>query len=495
MGFIMSVFSRVLREYFLSRCRRIERATHNAVEIQYNTLKNLCHRGCDTIFGRMYNVGQIRSAEQFAQCVDRFDYSSFEDFILRMRRGERYVTSPNCVRMFARSSGSSSSRSKYLPVTDEYMRQNHLRGMADVVSLYLLSNPESRIFEGKTLTLGGSCCYEQGALVGDISALALHSAGRLTSIVRAPRMKVALMENFAAKCEMIAQQCSRERITAFAGVPSWNLAMLRRVLEYTSKHTIKELWPDMELYMHGGIKFTPYAEAYANIMGGEISYFESYNASEGFVAIAERNASTDMLLMPDYGCYYEFAAGDAVVPLEGVRVDQEYSIMMTTLSGLWRYELGDVVRFTSVNPYRLRIVGRTKQFINAFGEELMLANVEQALYRASFMTGAVVSEYTISPIFMPAIGRGFHRWVVEFAHYPRSIERFQLEIDAALRDVNSDYDAKRRSIMLAAEILVVPRGTFERWLVKYGRRKIPRMRADDRVSRQIVQCAEDVKTV
>lgn len=491
----MSVFSKVLREYFLSRCRRIERATHRAVEIQYRTLETLCRQGAKTLFGRMYDLSHLRTPEQFATCVDRFDYSSFESFITRMRRAERNVCVPGVVRMFARSSGSSTSRSKYLPVTDRYMRENHLRGMADVVSLYLLSHPSSKLLEGKTLTLGGSCCREDGALVGDLSALALHAAGRMASVVRAPKMRVALMENFAAKCDAIAQQCATEHITAFAGVPSWNMAMLRRVLEYTGKSTVRELWPDIELFVHGGVKFAPYREAFEQIIGGSIAYRESYNASEGFIAIAERNDSDEMLLMPDYGCYYEFAIGDYVVPLEGVEAGKEYSVMMTTASGLWRYDLGDVVRFTSINPYRLRIVGRTRQCINAFGEELMLSNVEQALSRASFVTGAVVAEYTVAPIFMPSAGRGFHRWVVEFAQLPTSMERFQVELDTALRDVNSDYDAKRRSVMLAAEIIVVPQGTFLRWQVKYARRKIPHLRADDSVSRQVVQCSEERKMV
>lgn len=485
----MSVFGRFMRGLMLARMHRIECAVDNAVEMQYSMLEMLLEQGRNTDFGRRYALRSVHNAEQFAQRVERFDYDSFEGYVERMRRGERDVSCEGRVRMFARSSGTS-ARSKYIPVTERALQMNHLRGMADVVALYLKCNPSSSLFDGRTLTLGGSCREEWGALVGDLSALLITRAGRWGEILRAPSRQAALIDDFDAKCEAICRECVHERITAIAGVPSWNMALMRRVLEYTGQRSVLDVWPDLELFMHGGVSFRPYREAFADVMGGEINYLESYNASEGFVAIAEWCGSEDMLLMPDYGCYYEFAHGKEVVPLEGVRCDVEYAVLMTSVNGLWRYELGDVVRFTSLNPYKIRVVGRTKQYINAFGEELMIGNAEEALLRACFMTGAVVEEYTVSPVFLPDVG-GYHRWVVEFVYGPDNIDIFTEDLDTALRELNSDYDAKRRSVMRRVEVRMVPHGTFHRWQAQTERRKVPRLRGDSTISDQVLSCAKE----
>ena len=485
----MSVFGKFMRGLMLARMRRIERAVERAAQVQYSTLKMLLEQGRNTDFGRRYGLHGVHSAEQFSQRVERFDYDSFEGYVERMRRGERDVSCEGRVRMFARSSGTS-ARSKYIPVTERALQMNHLRGMADAVALYLASNPSSHLFEGRTLTLCGSCRREQDALVGDLSALLISRAGRCGEIVRAPGRGVALMEDFDAKCEAICRECARERITALAGVPSWNMALLRRVLEYTGRRSVLDVWPDLELFMHGGVSFRPYREAFTDVMGGEINYLDSYNASEGFIAIAEQCGNEDMLLMPDYGCYYEFAHGGEVVPLEGVRRGVEYAVLMTSVNGLWRYELGDVVRFTSLNPYKIRIVGRTKQYINAFGEELMIGNAEEALLRTCFVTGAVVEEYTISPVFLPDAS-GYHRWVVEFVYEPDRMEDFAEELDKALRELNSDYDAKRRSVMRRVVVRRVPHGTFHRWQALAGRRKVPRLRGDSKLSDEVLSCARE----
>lgn len=478
-----------MRGLMLARMRRIERAVNNAAQVQYSTLEMLLERGRNTDFGRRYGLRSLHSAEQFARRVERFDYDSFEGYVERMRRGERDVSCEGRVRMFARSSGTS-ARSKYIPVTESALQMNHLRGMADVVALYLACNPSSHLFDGRTLTLGGSCCKEQGALVGDLSALLITRAGRWGEVVRAPSREVALMEDFDDKCEAICRECVGEHITALAGVPSWNMALLRKLLEHTGRRSVLDVWPDLELFMHGGVSFRPYREAFADVMGGEIYYLESYNASEGFVAVAEQCGCEDMLLMPDYGCYYEFARGDEVIPLEGVRCGVEYAVLMTSVNGLWRYELGDVVRFTSLNPYKIRIVGRTKQYINAFGEELMIGNAEEALLSACFITGAVVEEYTVAPSFLPDAG-GYHRWVVEFVYEPDNIESFAEELDTALRELNSDYDAKRRSVMRRVVVRSVPHGTFHRWQALTGRRKVPHLRGDSMLSDEVLSCARE----
>ena len=486
----MSVFAKLLRGAFLARCGRIERAARSAVEIQYRTLDELLRRGRRTDFGRTYGLDAVRGPEDFARTVAVFDYESFSPHIERMRRGESDVACKGRVTMFARSSGTTSSRSKYIPVTREALRRNHLRGMADTVSLYLAANPASRLFEGRTLTLGGSCCRDgYGALVGDLSALTLHAAGRMSGAVRAPSLRTALMEDFDAKCEAICRECAAERITALAGVPSWNLALLRRVTEFAGRRMALEVWPDLELFMHGGVSFKPYREAFAEAVGGAINYMECYNASEGFVAVAERAGCEDMLLMPDYGCYYEFESDGRTVPLEGVRAGGEYAVLLTSVNGLWRYRLGDKVTFTSTDPWRLRVAGRTKQYVNAFGEELMIGNAEEALARACRVSHAVVNEYTVAPKYMSASGDGCHEWVAEFVREPDDRRRFAEELDRALRELNSDYDAKRRSVMGPPEVRIVPRGTFLRWQTDGRRNKVPRLVNDRSVADAVTEYA------
>jgi hypothetical protein len=485
----MSVLGKVWREIMLARCGRIERSVHRAVERQYATLDSLLRQGENTSFGREFGLRSIRGAEDFMRRVPRFDYDSYEGYINRMRQGEHNVAVEGRISMFARSSGTS-SRSKYIPLTRRALWRNHLRGMADVVSLYLDSHPASRLFDGLTLTLSGVIHREGKALVGDLSALMVAAIGDWSALFRAPSRRVAEIENFDQKCDAICRECAGQRIVALAGVPSWNMALLRRLLALTGRRTVKEVWPDVELFMHGGVSFRPYRDAFDCVMGGQIEYLESYNASEGFVAIAERCGSDEMLLMPDYGCYYEFAQGECVVPLEGVRRGEEYALLMSSENGLWRYELGDVVRFTSVDPYRLQVVGRTKQYINAFGEELMIGNAEEALLRACMVTGAVVAEYTISPIFLPS-SKGYHRWVVEFVREPDSLATFVEELDSTLRERNSDYDAKRASVMYRASVEVVPRGTFHRWQMQSHRRKVPRMMADSVLSDEVLAAVRE----
>lgn len=486
----MSVFAKFMRRAMLARYGYIEHQVERAVEVQYSTLRNLLERCRYTAFGRRYGLHRVHNAEQFAERVGRFDYSSYQEYITRMRRGESNVACEGRVGMFAISSGSTSARSKYIPLTREMMRRNHLQGMADVVTMYLHENLSSRLFEGRTLTMGGSCRVEDGALVGDLSALTMAFTGGWLSTVRAPNRKAALIEDFDTKCEAIWRECEKQRIVALAGVPSWTMALLRRVLEWSGKSSIADVWHHIELFMHGGVSFKPYREAFAQIMGRKMNYLESYNASEGFVAIADRCGSEDMLLMPHYGCYYEFARGENVVPLEGVRRGVDYALLMTTVGGLWRYELGDVVRFTSIDPYRLRIVGRVRQYINAFGEELMEGNAEEALLKACVMTGAVVEEYSVAPCFFEGAAGGYHLWVVEFASLPDDVESFAMALDAALREINSDYDAKRRSVMAAAVVKTVPRGTFHRWQALSSRRKVPRLLTDRTTIDDILSCAE-----
>lgn len=490
----MAFRSTILRAYFSRREAAIDRFRRHPAEVQRQQLLRLLDRGGDTHFGRQYGLKRMRSAERFADAVPVFDYETFKPCIERMRAGERDVTAPGRVRLFARSSGTTSDRSKYIPVTTESVWRNHSMGMRDVATLFMAAHPGSRVLEGKTLTLGGSCRREGGCLTGDLSALLIHEMRFWSGWFRAPRMETALIDDFDRKAEAICRECAAERITAFAGVPSWNLALMRRVLEYTDRRNLAEVWPDLELFAHGGVEFGPYRRAFEELIPSErMHYMETYNASEGFFAIADDPARDDMLLMLDYGTYYEFRDGRQIVPLEGVRCGVVYALLVSSNNGLWRYEIGDTVEFTSTNPYRIRFAGRTRQFINAFGEELIVDNAEAALRRACDATGAIVVEYTVAPRYMRLDRRGAHEWVVEFARCPADTERFAELLDEGLRAVNSDYDAKRRTTLERLVLHEAERGRFLRWMRARGKNKVPRMTGDRRVVEELLAFAPEEK--
>ena len=470
------------------RSRSVERFRRRPVETQRKELERLLRECARTEFGRRYGFGEIRTPEAFAQRVERFDYTSFKPYVERMMAGEADVAAPGRVRWFARSSGTTSERSKYLPVTDVSLWRCHTRGLRDVATLYVGQYPSTRVFEGKTLTLGGTCSKSGGIVVGDLSALLVERTSFWSGWFRTPRRETALLADFDEKVERICRECASERVTAFAGVPSWNLALLRRMVEYTGRRNLCEVWPHLELFAHGGVGFEPYRAAFRELIpSAGMHYMETYNASEGFFAIADDASRDDMLLMLDYGTYYEFRDGDEVVPLEGVQAGRRYAMLISSCNGLWRYELGDVVEFTSTDPYRIRVAGRTRQFINAFGEELIVDNAERALAAACEQTGAVVEEYSVAPCFMGLNTRGAHEWVLEFSERPDTPEHFAEVLDRELRSVNSDYDAKRQTALDPPRIHAVPPGTTLRWLQKTGKNKLPRMRNDRTVVEQLLK--------
>ncbi len=466
--------------------KRIERMTRYPLDAQQEALHELLRRGCATDFGRRYEMELIETIEDFQTQIPLSNYDSMSDYVRQMLDGERDVTVRGAIRLFARSSGTTSDRSKFIPVTYRALWSNHLRGMRDVVTLYVTAFPSSHILDGKTLTLGGSCSIMGDALVGDLSALLMHETRLVGGWFRLPETKTALMPDFDKKVERICRECCTENVTSFAGVPSWNLALMRRILEYTGKRDLREVWNGLELFVHGGVGFAPYRQAFAELFpSGDIRYMETYNASEGFFAIADDPSRKDMLLMLDYGTFYEFRDGNNIVPLEGVTAGKSYAMIISSTNGLWRYEIGDLVEFTSTAPYRVRIVGRTKQFINTFGEELIIDNVERALAEVCRQTGVRIEEFTIAPRYMSAQRRGAHEWLVEFTNAPENIEYFADVLDARLMSLNSDYEAKRQSTMSRLEIESLPRGTFHRWMIATGRNKVPRLCNDRRVMDEI----------
>lgn len=489
----MSPQSRLLKAWFSRRERAIDHFRRHPAQVQARVFEQLVRRGRRTAFGREHELGRVDSVERFEATVPTFDYERFKPYIERMLAGERDVSAPGRVKYYARSSGTTSDRSKYIPVTSESLWHNHTLGMRDVMTLFLANNPASRIFEGKTLTLGGSCSREGDNLIGDLSAILLHRTRFFGSSLRAPRPATAIIADFDRKVEAICRECAHEHITAFAGVPSWNLALMRGVLAYTGKQNLSQVWPDLTLFVHGGVEFTPYRSTFESLIpSADMHYMETYNASEGFFALADDPARNDMLLMLDYGTFFEFRDGDTIVPLEGVVCGKVYAMLITSNNGLWRYQIGDTVEFTSTAPYRIRFAGRTRQYINAFGEELIADNADRALSVACTRTGAVVGEYTVAPCYMSLHERGAHEWIVEFEREPDSRAHFAEELDNALRAVNSDYDAKRHTTLERQQMTVVERGLFLRWMRARGKNKVPRLVNDRRVADDL---HEMIKTI
>ena len=487
----MPLITQLVRLISSNRLRRIDRFMEHPADVQREQLRSLLDRARDTSFGREHRFGAIRSADAFASEVPVTDYDGFSRYIDRMRAGEQNVAWPSEIRWFAKSSGTTSAKSKFIPVSEEGLRGCHMRGPLDVACLFSDLYPDSNVYAGKTLTLGGSHRLESTggtAREGDLSAILIENTPMLARRMRVPGPETALIPDFEQKVEAICRETVGQNVTAFAGVPSWNLVMLNKVLEHTGKSHIHEVWPGMELFVHGGMSFAPYREQYRRLFPSEkMKYMETYNASEGFFAIQNDPSADDMLLMLDYGVYYEFLPvgllGDPsrAVPLEGVRKGINYAMIITTGNGLWRYLIGDTVEFTSTDPYKIRITGRTKHYINAFGEELIVDNAETALRDACAATGAQINDYTAGPIYMRDRTKGSHQWVVEFSRPPADPERFTDELDRALQRVNSDYEAKRfkDTTLLRPTLTVVPEGTFYRWMKSRGKaggqNKVPRL--------------------
>ena len=409
-----------------------------------------------------------------------------------MRHGESDVLWKGTCRWFAKSSGTTNDKSKFIPVTADGLKNVHYTGGRDSVSLYLRLNPNSRIFSGKSLILGGSHAPNYNlpnSLVGDLSAILIENIMPLVNLIRVPNKKIALLSDFEEKMDKIARTACNKNVTNIAGVPSWMMAVLKHMLDITGKNSVEELWPNLEVFFHGGVAFTPYREQYHQLIRSpKMNYLETYNASEGFFGIQNDFADPSMLLMIDYEVFYEFipfeeldSPSPKAVPLWDVEIGRNYAMLISTSCGLWRYMLGDTVRFTSKDPYKFVITGRTKHFINAFGEELIVDNAEQGLAKACAETGAQVSDYTAAPVYMGADARCRHQWVIEFSQMPDSLERFTEILDTSLQQINSDYEAKRyKDITLQSlEVLVARNNLFNDWLKSKGKlggqHKVPRL--------------------
>lgn len=478
--------------FFHKRQKEIEAFDHNAKQLQREVMNSLIHEAKDTEYGRNHLFGTVRSYDNFVENVPVNTYEELKGYIDRMRHGEKDVLWPGAVKWYAKSSGTTNDKSKFIPVSREGLHGIHYAGGRDSVALYLRNNPSSRMFDGKGLILGGSHSPNynlSGSIVGDLSAILIENINPLVNLVRVPKKQTALLSDFELKRERIARETIHKNVTNISGVPSWMLSVLVKVLEITGKAHIDEVWPNLEVFFHGGIAFTPYRKQYERLIANPgMHYMETYNASEGFFGLQSDPADPAMLLMVDYGVFYEFIPMDefgtdhpTVVPLWGVEVGRNYAMLISTSCGLWRYVIGDTVSFTQKNPYKFVITGRTKNFINAFGEELIVDNAEKGLAYACKETGAEVLEYTAAPVYMDDHARCRHQWLIEFSHEPADLNEFATLLDKRLQEINSDYEAKRyKDITLQhLEVVKARTGLFNDWLKSKGKlggqHKVPRL--------------------
>lgn len=484
-----------IASWFLKkRFHQIELFLKYPNEVQNELLHQLIDTAKDTEIGKQYDFSSINNYRIFAERVPISTYEDYQDVIERSRRGEHNIFWPDPIKWFAKSSGTTNTKSKFIPVSTESLEDCHYAASKDLLCMYLNNNEDSQLFNGKSLRLGGSkeLYMENGTVFGDLSAILIDNMPLWAEFSSTPSNRVSLMSNWEEKMQAIVDETILENVTSLAGVPSWMLVLLNNVMETTGKNSLFEVWPNLEVYFHGGVSFTPYSDQYKAILPRkEFRYYEIYNASEGFFAIQDQNNSNELLLMLDYGIFYEFIPMDTyrtpeqkVIPLSEVKVGVNYAVIITTNAGLWRYKIGDTIRFTSTNPYRIKVSGRTKHYINAFGEELIIENAENALKMVCKKTNAKIVDYTAAPIFMKGKDKGAHEWLIEFKTPPNNMDEFNQLLDDSLKSLNSDYEAKRYNDMtlIKPKIHVARKHLFYDWLKCHnklgGQHKIPRLSND-----------------
>lgn len=495
---VMSIINSIISLFNSSRFEEIEYFSKNPIEVQNKTLDNLITTAKETLFGKEHNFYKIKNSECFDNLVPIRNYEEIKPYIARTINGEANILWPGEIKWFAKSSGTTSERSKFIPITKDSLEECHFRSGKDIFLLYADKFPESKIFLGKSLATGGSTSINsnnENSYFGDLSAVIIKNLPFWTYINKIPPEDVALLEDWETKLNKIVEISHNKNVTNIVGVPSWLLVLLKRLIDYTGKNNIIEIWPNIELFIHGGVSFVPYRKTYEKLIPSKsMTYLETYNASEGFFAIQDDFSqstnfeSKGMLLMLDYGIYYEFIELSdylngkfKAIPLSQVKTDINYAMVISTSGGLWRYIIGDTICFTSTNPYKIKITGRTKHYINAFGEEVIIDNVQTALAYACAETEAEIREYTAAPIFYENGSQGAHQYLIEFVKEPSNIEIFRKLLDKKLRELNSDYDAKRTNDITLGlpECIVAKNGTFYKWLKEKGKlggqNKIPRL--------------------
>lgn len=486
------LFNSIASWLLKKRYHQIELFLKYPADVQNEVLDQLVDFSKNTVLGKKYNFEGVKHYEDFAKKVPITTYEEIAPLIERTRKGEQNIFWPSHIKWFAKSSGTTNAKSKFIPVSTEALEDCHYKSGKDLLCLYLNNNEDSQLFLGKSLRLGGSKeLYEDnGSFFGDLSAILIDNMPLWAEFSSTPSSKVSLMSEWESKLNAIIEESIKENVTSLVGVPSWMLVLLNDVLDKTGKPNLFELWENLEVYFHGGVSFSPYKEQFEKLLPrANFNYYETYNASEGFFAIQDRNKSEDLLLMLDYGIFYEFipvdmsgdTSAEKAIPLWEVQIGVNYAMVITTNAGLWRYKIGDTVRFTSVSPYRIRITGRTKHHINVFGEELIIENAEKALKNICKKADAEIMDYTAAPIFMEGKEKGGHEWLIEFRKAPRDIDYFTELLDNALKSLNSDYEAKRynNSTLKMPKVHMARQNLFHDWLKCKdklgGQHKIPRL--------------------
>ncbi len=488
----MPILNSLINWMMIKRINQIEFFKNNPVDVQNGMLFELINAAQTTKFGKEHQFQKINSIKDFQSQVPISDYEGLKHFVEKILNGEQNILWPSEIKWFAKSSGTTSDKSKFIPVSREALENCHFRGGKDAIAIYYNQNPDARLLRGKGLIIGGSHQINNlstESYYGDLSAVLIQNMPFWSHFIRTPDISIALMDEWEEKIEKMAHATIRENVTSISGVPSWTMVLIKRIFEITGKDNLSEIWPNLELFIHGGVSFEPYREQYKNLIRSpKMKYQETYNASEGFFAIQDDFTRQDMLLMLDYSIFYEFIPMDEfdkpnrkAISLENVELNKNYAIVISTNSGLWRYIIGDTVMFTSILPHRIKITGRTKHFINAFGEEIIIDNADNALKAASERTGARIKEYTAAPFYIGSENKGRHQWLIEFEKFPDNLDHFTEILDTTLKTLNSDYEAKRyKGIALdCPELIVAKSGLFYDWLKSQGKlggqHKIPRL--------------------
>jgi hypothetical protein len=484
------------------RISTMEYAFNNGAEVQLDTFNALLKEGRKTVFGKEFNFDIIQTIPQYMETIPLFTYDRIKPYIQRMMSGEQCVLWSGDINWFAKSSGTTSDKSKFIPVSYDALEYCQFRGSRDVLAWYYYHNADAKVFQGKGLMIGGSHqvnTLSENSFYGDLSAVMMNNMPFIANFLATPSLDIALLPEWEIKMAKMIESTSKENVTNISGVPSWTVLLLRGILEKTGASCIKEVWPNLELYVHGGVSFRPYKKQFEQLIGGDIAYRETYNASEGFIGVQDKDGE-DMTLMLDYGIFYEFipmsdfhTQNPRTYWIDEVELNTEYAVIISTNAGLWRYSLGDTISFTSKNPFRFKITGRTSSFINAFGEELMVGNAEEAIVEAQKICDCEVSEFTAAPVYLEEKNKGRHQWVIEFTSPPKSLSQFEEVLDQELQKRNSDYEAKRKGNLALErlEIVSCSKGTFYKWLKSKkklgGQNKIPKLCNDRKILEEILQ--------
>lgn len=498
----MKLLSPAISALVRLRMGTIEEWMNNPVATQHKVLQELVTAAQYTEIGRKYGFDKIFTVQEFKAAVPIHEYDNLKPYIERIMDGEQNILWNTPITWFAKSSGTTSDKSKFIPISEESLEETHFQGAKDALTLYYSFHPDSDVLTGKGLVIGGShqvSRLNDESQYGDLSAVLMQNTPFWGHWLRTPDLSIALMDEWEAKIEKLADSTIHENVTSISGVPTWTLVLIKRILEKTGKQYLKEVWPNLELYLHGGVSFTPYREQFARLIGQPINYIDIYNASEGFFAAQNDPNGEGMLLFLQHGVFYEFLPTEEygkpdpkTVGLDQVETGKNYAIVISTNGGLWRYLVGDTIQFTSTHPFKIKVSGRVKHYINAFGEEVIVDNSDSAIAAACEKTGAVVNDYTAAPIYFSDEGNGGHEWLIEFEIPPSDMKLFTYELDNALKSVNSDYEAKRHKdiALRMPDVKAVEKGLFEKWLKSKGKlggqHKVPRLSNDRKYLEEIL---------